>query len=90
MVCVMPFRGWFGGVYTLVGSTYVWEWTPRGLGLGLGRQLGIHDWDLVLESVVYIAFAFWKWHLQNRDLARILKLPVLWKKLPVYNHDNFW
>ena len=23
-------RGWFGGVCTRVGSTYVWEWAPRG------------------------------------------------------------
>ena len=30
MVCVTPFRGWFGGVCTRVGSTYVWEWAPRG------------------------------------------------------------
>ena len=29
MVCVTPFRGQFGGVWTQVGSTYVWEWTPR-------------------------------------------------------------
>ena len=28
MVCVTPFRGWFGGVCTRVGSTYVWEWAP--------------------------------------------------------------
>ena len=28
MVCVMPFRGQFGGVWTRVGSTYVWEWHP--------------------------------------------------------------
>ena len=34
MVCVMPFRGWFEGVCTRVGSTYVWEWAPRG-----GNQL---------------------------------------------------
>ena len=31
MVCVTPFRGWFGGVCTRVGSTYVWEWAPRAL-----------------------------------------------------------
>ena len=30
MVYVTPFRGWFGGVCTRVGSTYVWEWAPRG------------------------------------------------------------
>ena len=29
MVCVTPFRGWFWGVCTRVGSTYVWEWAPR-------------------------------------------------------------
>ena len=23
-------RGWFGGVCTRVGSTYLWEWAPRG------------------------------------------------------------
>ena len=28
-----------------------------GLGFGLGRQSCTHDWDLVLGSVVYIAFA---------------------------------
>ena len=28
-----------------------------GLGLGLGRQSSTHDWDLVLGSVVYTAFA---------------------------------
>ena len=27
------------------------------VGLGLGRQSCTHDWDLVLGSVVYIAFA---------------------------------
>ena len=31
MVCVTPFRGWFEGVCTRVGSTYVWEWAPRAL-----------------------------------------------------------
>ena len=29
MVCITPFRGWFGGVCTRVGSTYVWKWAPR-------------------------------------------------------------
>ena len=29
MLCVTPFRGWFGGVCTRVGSTYMWEWAPR-------------------------------------------------------------
>ena len=24
-------RGWFGGVCTRMGSTYLWEWAPRGL-----------------------------------------------------------
>ena len=28
MVCVTPFRGQYGDVWTRVGSTYVWEWTP--------------------------------------------------------------
>ena len=28
MACVTPFRGWYGGVCTRVGST-VWEWAPR-------------------------------------------------------------
>ena len=29
MVCVTPFRGQFGVVWTRVGSTYVWQWTPQ-------------------------------------------------------------
>ena len=33
MVCATPFRGQFGSVCTLVGSTYVWEWSPREINL---------------------------------------------------------
>ena len=29
-VCGTPFRGQFGGMCTRVGSTFVWEWAPRG------------------------------------------------------------
>ena len=28
MLCITPFRGQFVGVWTRVGSTYVWEWHP--------------------------------------------------------------
>ena len=28
MVCFTPFRGQFRGVWTRVGGSYVWEWTP--------------------------------------------------------------
>ena len=38
------------------------------VGLGLGRQSCFHDWDLVLGSVVYIAFA-------NKSTPRLATTP---------------